>query len=358
MQINELYMLRCLNIARNGVGFTAPNPVVGSVIICDDKIIGEGFHRRFGEAHAEVNAITSVKDKALLKKSTLYVSLEPCSHFGKTPPCAELIIRSGIPRVVIACLDPFPKVAGRGVEMLRQAGIEVVTGVLEKEATELNKYFITAHQKQRPYIILKWAQSGDGFIDKLRTDSAEKPVKLSNEITQIMLHKLRSEVQAIMIGTNTAILDNPELTVRHWAGKAPLRIVIDRNLRISSGHSLLNGTTSTLVITNQNRFKEKKNVEYLYLENSPQFLAKLMAKLYERGINSLLAEGGANLHNSLINEDLWDEMRIETTGITLENGVHAAGCKNCKNMQLVEKINIPSSSFRIKQSILDIYRHF
>jgi diaminohydroxyphosphoribosylaminopyrimidine deaminase/5-amino-6-(5-phosphoribosylamino)uracil reductase len=269
-----------------------------------------------------------------------------------------MIIKCGIPRVVIACLDPFPKVAGRGVDMLRQAGTEVVTGVLEKEATDLNRYFITAHQKQRPYIILKWAQSEDGFIDKFRTDSTEKPVKLSNETTQIMLHKLRSEVQAIMIGTNTAILDNPELTVRHWTGKTPLRIVIDRNLRISSENNLLNGTTSTLVITNQNKLNEKNNVEFLFLENSPRFLGKLMTILYKRGINSLLVEGGANLHNSLIKEDLWDEMRIETTNITLANGVPAADYKNCKNMQLVEKINIPSSFFSIKQSILDIYKNF
>ena len=215
MQIEEKFMARCLELARHGAGHTAPNPMVGAVIVRDGAIIGEGFHRRCGEAHAEVNAIASVEDEALLRESTIYVSLEPCSHYGKTPPCAELIIRKRIPRVVVGCLDPFPEVSGRGVRMLREAGIEVLTGVMEKEARQLNKAFMTFQTQKRPYVTLKWAESADGFIDKARTDRTEPPVVFSNPVTSVRVHKMRAESAAILIGKHTALLDNPSLTVRH-----------------------------------------------------------------------------------------------------------------------------------------------
>ena len=250
MEISGLYMARCLELAGRGRGNVAPNPMVGAVIVCDDRIIGEGFHRCYGEAHAEVNAIASVEDESMLRNSTLYVNLEPCSHHGKTPPCAGLIINKGIPRVVVACVDPYPEVAGRGIKMLREAGVDVVVGAMEREAMELNRYFFTAHKKHRPYIILKWAQSSDGFIDKLRKDVSQKPAQLSTHMTHMMVHKLRSEVQSIMVGTNTAILDNPSLTVRYWSGKSPVRALIDRNLRVPESCRLFDETQQTIVYTN------------------------------------------------------------------------------------------------------------
>jgi diaminohydroxyphosphoribosylaminopyrimidine deaminase/5-amino-6-(5-phosphoribosylamino)uracil reductase len=354
--VNELFMKRCLELAQRGMGFTAPNPMVGAVLVCGDKIIGEGFHRCCGEAHAEVNAINSVKNKKLLKDSTLYVNLEPCSHYGKTPPCAELIIKSGIPQVVIATHDPFPEVAGKGINMLQKAGIETITGIMEREAIELNRYFMTAQYKHRPYIILKWAQSKDGFIDRIRTSDSEKPVKLSSSITQIMLHKLRSEVQAIMIGTNTAVLDNPELTVRHWSGKLPLRIVIDRHQRIPENSRFFDGNSPALVISDQNLISN--GAEYLKVTESPDFLKDILSILYKRGINSLLVEGGAKLHSSFIKNDLWEEIRIETVPFRLGSGIRAADIKNCKDLKLIEKKIIPHyRKGNENKSLLEVYVH-
>ena len=218
----EKYMQRCIELAGNGLCNVSPNPMVGAVIVCDERIIGEGYHIRCGEAHAEVNAIRSVKDESLLERSTIYVSLEPCSHYGKTPPCADLIIEKKIPRIVIGCQDPFSKVAGRGIQKLRDAGREVIVGVLEAECRQLIRKFITFHTFHRPYITLKWAESQDGFIDLNRT--AGNPVKLSTPLTSMIVHKKRSESDAIMVGTRTALLDNPSLTVRNWYGKNPIRI--------------------------------------------------------------------------------------------------------------------------------------
>jgi diaminohydroxyphosphoribosylaminopyrimidine deaminase/5-amino-6-(5-phosphoribosylamino)uracil reductase len=267
-----------------------------------------------------------------------------------------LIIKSGIPKVVIATYDPFPEVAGRGVDMLQKAGIEVVTGVMACEAIELNKYFMTAQCKHRPYIILKWAQSRDGFIDRLRTSDSEKPVKFSSSVTQIMLHKLRSEVQAIMIGTNTAVLDNPELTVRHWSGKSPLRIAIDLHQRIPENSKLFDGNHPTLVISNHH--STANALEYLKVAESPDFLKDILALLYRRGINSVLVEGGASLHNSFIKNDLWEEIRIETAPFKLKAGVKAADIKNCEDLILIEKKIIPYYCEKNEsQSILAIYRH-
>ena len=247
MTKDEKYIRRCIQLARNGLCNAAPNPMVGAVIVYQDRIIGEGYHARCGEGHAEVNAIRSVKDESLLKDSTIYVSLEPCSHYGKTPPCADLIIRKGIPRVVVGCTDPFPLVAGRGIRKLKEAGIDVKVGVLEEECKQLIKRFVTLNIKKRPFVTLKWAQSADGFIDVERTSG--KPVVLSTPITSMYVHKQRAEHQAILVGRRTALLDNPSLTVRNWYGKNPLRLVIDKDLSLPSDLHLFDGSVPTLVFT-------------------------------------------------------------------------------------------------------------
>ena len=348
----NLFMSRCLELAAHGRGLVAPNPMVGAVIVSDGAIIGEGYHRCFGEAHAEVNAIASVKDEALLRHSTLYVNLEPCSHNGKTAPCAELIIRKQIPHVVVACTDPYPKVAGRGIEMLRSAGVEVTIGVMEREAVALNRFFMTAHRHHRPYIILKWAQSEDGFIDRQRKDVSEKPSQFSTPITRMMVHQLRSEVQAIMVGTNTALMDNPSLTVRHWPGKSPVRVLIDRNLRVPRGNRLFDGRQQTLIFTKHDiqtgeapGFQDRKNVKYLKITDTDFQLKDLTAILYKNHIHSLLVEGGACLHRSFIEENLWDEAIIETAPVYLEKGVKSAALTVCDIVQLADKQFIYSNFF-------------
>ena len=245
---DEKFMLRCHDLARLGIARTAPNPMVGCVIVLDEKIIGEGYHRKCGEAHAEVNAINSVSNHELLKKSTLYVSLEPCSHYGKTPPCTDLIISKKIPRVVIGCVDSFSEVSGRGIKKLKQAGCDVIVGVLENESRELNKRFFTFNEKKRPYIILKWAQTLDGFIDIIRTDENQiAPTWISNEHSRMLVHKWRSHEDAIMVGTNTAEKDNPSLNVRDWDGKNPLRVVLDRQLRLNEKLNLFNNKIQTII---------------------------------------------------------------------------------------------------------------
>ena len=292
-------MRRCIQLARCGEAGAAPNPMVGAVVVCDGRIIGEGYHRRCGGPHAEVNAIGSVKEKHLLSRSTIYVSLEPCAHFGKTPPCADLIIRSGIPRVVIGCTDPFAKVNGLGIKKLQDAGCEVVVGVLEQECRELNRRFFTFHQQHRPWITLKWAQSEDGFIGK-----ESERIFFSNALTQTLVHRLRARHQAILVGTRTALLDNPTLTTRYWSGPNPLRLTIDRRGILPPTLHLLDGSTPTIVYTNES-------------------LREILTDLYERGIQSLLVEGGAQLLQSFIDEGLWDEARIETAPLRLGQGVAA-----------------------------------
>ena len=322
MIVEEKYMARCIELARGGAGNTAPNPMVGAVIVHDGKIIGEGFHRKCGEAHAEVNAVASVKDEALLRESTIYVSLEPCSHYGKTPPCAELIIKKGIPRVVVGCLDPFPAVSGRGVRMLREAGVEVVTGVLEEEARALNPAFMTFQLLGRPYIYLKWAQSADGFMDVARKDASVRPVILSSAETLRRVHRLRAEVAAIMVGTRTALLDNPSLTVRHWAGNSPVRIVLDRTLKLPAGSPLLDGTARTVVFTSEEAVN-RPNVEYVRIDFSQDVLSQVLHYLYNWKLDSLMVEGGAALLKSFLDAGLWDEAWIETAPVVLGEGVKA-----------------------------------
>ncbi|MDR2775097.1 MAG: bifunctional diaminohydroxyphosphoribosylaminopyrimidine deaminase/5-amino-6-(5-phosphoribosylamino)uracil reductase RibD [Tannerella sp.] len=361
MDISEKYMSRCLELAKNGMGNVAPNPMVGAVIVRDDVIIGEGYHCGYGTAHAEVNAIASVRDETLLPDSTMYVSLEPCSHYGKTPPCVELIIRKGIPRVIVACTDPFPEIAGRGIKMLRDAGIEVVTGVMEREAVGLNRFFMTLHRQRRPYVILKWAQSSDGFLDRKRTDRSEAPVFLSTSVTRMMAHKLRSEVQAIMVGTNTVVLDDPLLTVRYWAGNSPLRITVDNHMRIPGNARLFDGSYPVLIYRKREgddfaRLLSGENKEYKTIEASRSFVKEITDDLYGRNIASLLVEGGAQLHQSFIEENIWDEMIVETAPIKLGEGVPAVDVKGRLGLQPFDVKEIPFSCRGCgKASLIEVY---
>ena len=322
---NESYIHRTLQLARKGKGFVRPNPMVGAVIVHNDIIIGEGYHRKYGEAHAEVNAINSVKDASLLSKSTLYVSLEPCSHYGKTPPCAELIISHKIPRVVIAVADPNPKVAGKGIEMLRNNGVEVIVGVLENEARQLNKPFFVNHIHCRPYIILKWAQSNDGFIDRERVSNNEKPIRISNDVTSVLAHKLRTEVQAILVGTRTALLDNPQLTARKWFGENPTRIVIDRENRLSADLRIFDSVAPTIVFVDFSASisTKKEGITYISIDFSQHAVEQIAQQLFERNIYSLLVEGGAKTLSSFIEKNVWDEAFVEISDTCLLSGVKA-----------------------------------
>lgn len=318
MTTDEKYIRRCIELASNGLCNAAPNPMVGAVIVHNGKIIGEGYHARCGEGHAEVNAIRSVKDESLLKESTIYVSLEPCSHYGKTPPCADLIISKGIPRVVVGCIDPFSQVSGRGIQKLRDAGIDVTVGVLEDECKNLIRRFVTFNTQKRPYITLKWAESADGFIDANRENGS--PVVLSTPITSMYVHKQRAEHKAILVGRRTALLDNPSLTTRNWYGANPLRLVIDRSLTLPSDLRLFDHSTPTLVFTEREKTAEE-NLEYITLDFSKDILPQILTVLYERKIQSLLVEGGTTLLQSFIDTELWDEIFVEHSAKVLGEGV-------------------------------------
>lgn len=323
-------MARCLQLAKKGIRNVFPNPMVGCVIVHQQKIIGEGYHEQFGAAHAEVNAINSVKDKHLLTNSTLYVNLEPCAHFGKTPPCADLITKYNIPKVVIGCVDSFAAVAGKGITKLKTAGIEVMVGILEKESLALNKRFFTFHQKKRPYVLLKWAVTQDGFMDVERTNSNTiKDNWITSPTSKKLVHKWRSEEAAIMIGTNTALNDNPQLTVRDWTRKNPIRIVLDMNLRLPTSLQIFNTEADTIVL---NSIKDEEKGNILYLKINPEnWLNDSLTKLYERHINSILVEGGKQLLTSFINENLWDEARVFTGNKTFGTGLSAPEIKAAPN---------------------------
>lgn len=318
MTKDEKYIRRCIQLARNGMRNAAPNPMVGAVIVHNDRIIGEGYHARCGEGHAEVNAIRSVKDENLLQESTIYVSLEPCSHYGKTPPCADLIIRKGIPRVVVGCVDPFSLVSGRGIQKLKDAGIDVKVGVLEAECRQLIKRFVTFNTQQRPYITLKWAESADGFIDINREEG--QPVVLSTPITSMYVHKQRAEHHAILVGRRTALLDNPSLTTRNWYGKNPVRLVIDKELTLPTSLKLFDGSAPTWIFTAQDKASTSQ-VIYFKLDFSRSILPQILQKLYENKLQALLVEGGSQLLQSFIDEGLWDEIYTEHSAKVLENGV-------------------------------------
>lgn len=322
----EKYMRRCIQLAQNGICHTAPNPMVGAVIVCDGKIIGEGYHIRCGKAHAEVNAISSVKDASLLKRSTIYVSLEPCSHHGKTPPCADLIIEKEIPRIVIGCRDPFAKVAGRGIDKLKAAGREVVVGVLEEECLSLIKRFITFHTLHRPYITLKWAESADGFID-LKREKGGSPVILSSPLTSMLVHKRRAEHFAILVGRRTAELDNPSLTVRHWFGPSPVRFVLDRRRQLSPSLSLFGGEAPTFMFT-QYPQDALPGATSIALDYRQELLPQVMENMHRLNIQSLLVEGGSALLQSFIDAGLWDEAFVEESPMQLLSGVKAPEMNN------------------------------
>ncbi len=321
MTKDEKYITRCIQLAKNACCNAAPNPMVGAVIVHNDIIIGEGYHIRCGEPHAEVNAIRSVKNKSLLKEATIYVSLEPCSHYGKTPPCADLIIETGIPRVIIGCMDPFSEVSGRGIAKLRQAGIGVTVGVLEEECKDLIRRFVTFNTQKRPYITLKWAESADRFIDLVRTEG--NPVILSTPLTSMIVHKRRAEHAAILVGRKTALLDNPSLTTRNWYGKNPVRLVIDKDLTLPKSLRLFDGEVKTIVFTQKETSDKIPQTEYIRLDFTIDILPQIMEVLYQRKLQSLLVEGGSTLLQSFIKNGLWDEAYIETSPIRLNEGVKA-----------------------------------
>jgi diaminohydroxyphosphoribosylaminopyrimidine deaminase/5-amino-6-(5-phosphoribosylamino)uracil reductase len=329
VNIHEKYINRCIQLAQNGLGTTYPNPMVGSVLVYNDKIIGEGWHQKAGENHAEVNAIKSVKEESLIRKSTIYVSLEPCSHYGKTPPCSDLIIASCIKKVVIGCVDPFAKVSGRGIKKLLDAGCEVNVGVLETECKKLNKRFFTFHKKKRPFIILKWAQTENLFIaPEKRTDRS--PVWITNKYSKQLVHKWRSEEAAILVGTNTAVADNPELSTRLWKGLDPVRVVLDKNLRIPLDSKLFNRAVKTLIFsseeslkTTKNSSKSQSNVFYEAVDFEKEMVSQICAVLYTQNLQSVIVEGGSQTLQSFIDSGLWDEAQVFTGKMNFQNGVKA-----------------------------------
>ncbi|WP_072992619.1 bifunctional diaminohydroxyphosphoribosylaminopyrimidine deaminase/5-amino-6-(5-phosphoribosylamino)uracil reductase RibD [Pseudozobellia thermophila] len=326
MNIHRKYMLRCLQIAKNGLGTTAPNPMVGCLIVHNSKIIGEGYTSPYGGPHAEVNAINSVADKSLLKDATLYVTLEPCSHFGKTPPCADLIVAHQVGKVVIGLLDPHVKVAGKGIQKLRDAGISVEYGIMEAECREHHRRFLCFHEKGRPYIILKWAQTTDGFIAPERNlrKSNPEPYWITNTYSRQLVHKWRSEEQAILVGTHTVTEDNPKLDVRSWTGKNPLRVVLDREMRLDTGYHVMDGKTPTLMVSDpKHRGKGPKTVTYAFIDFSKNVVGQLCDVLHEHNITSIIVEGGAKTLQSFIATGLWDEARVFTGTTSFKKGLRA-----------------------------------
>ncbi|MCF6347236.1 MAG: bifunctional diaminohydroxyphosphoribosylaminopyrimidine deaminase/5-amino-6-(5-phosphoribosylamino)uracil reductase RibD [Flavobacteriaceae bacterium] len=331
MKIHENYIKRCIELAKSGLGTTSPNPMVGSVIVYNGTIIGEGYTSSYGGNHAEVNAINSVIDKKLLKKATLYVGLEPCDHFGKTPPCSDLIVKYQIPKVIIGCIDPFDKVAGKGIEKLKKYGCEVEVGVLEDECVELNKRFFTYHVKKRPYIILKWAETKDGFISPhlsrdfgtLPKREQAKPIWITNQYSRQLVHKWRSKERAILVGTNTAINDNPKLDVRNWYGKNPIRIVLDKSLRTPKSYHLFDKRIKTIVLTEKKDGVADENLIFEQIDFSKDIATQICEVLYRHTIQSVIIEGGSQTLQTFIDADFWDEARVFIGDVTFNKGVNA-----------------------------------
>jgi diaminohydroxyphosphoribosylaminopyrimidine deaminase/5-amino-6-(5-phosphoribosylamino)uracil reductase len=322
MNNHEHFIARCIELAKNGFGTTYPNPIVGSVIVYDGQIIGEGWHRKAGEAHAEVNAIRSVKNPSVLDKATIYVSLEPCSHFGKTPPCCDLIIENKIPNVVIGKVDSNIKVAGNGIKRLREAGTNVIVGILEKECHELNQRFFTFHEKKRPYIILKWAQTQDGFIAPLEKKE-QKPVWITNPYSRQLVHKWRAEEQAILVGTQTVIDDNPKLNTRDWEGNNPIRVVIDQNNRIPKTANVFDNQVKTIVFSKNKAMLTSENIIYESIDFQQNIAQQIVERLYQHQIQSIIIEGGAKTLQTFIDANLWDEARVFIGNSRFGNGIKA-----------------------------------
>lgn len=314
MKIHEKYIKRCIEIAKNGLGTTRPNPMVGCVIVHNNLIIGEGFTSPYGGPHAEVNAIESVNNKALLKEATLYVTLEPCSHFGKTPPCSDLIIKHQIPKVIIGTIDDNSLVAGQGIKKLKAAGCQVSVGILEQECKQHHKRFFTFHNKKRPYIILKWAESANGFLAP-KTKKEQKPVWITNPYSRQLVHKWRAEEQAILVGGNTVIKDNPSLTVRDWAGQHPTRIVLDKHDNLPKTASVFNNEAKTIVFTPE------------HLNFSNPIASQICEQLHQQNITSVIIEGGTKTLQTFINENLWDEARVFYGNNFFEDGTKAPTLK-------------------------------
>jgi diaminohydroxyphosphoribosylaminopyrimidine deaminase/5-amino-6-(5-phosphoribosylamino)uracil reductase len=339
----EMFMKRALDLAAQGMGNVAPNPLVGCVIVYEDQIIGEGFHQRYGGAHAEVNAINSVDDKSLLQKSTLYVTLEPCNHQGLTPACTELIITHKIPKVVIATVDPNPLVSGKGIARLREAGIHVELGLLEEEARWQNRRFITFHEKQRPYIILKWAETQDGFLDILRENGETGSFAISGKEAKVMVHRWRTEEAAILVGSRTVFIDNPQLTARHWEGKDPVRIVIDANLKVPRTHRIFEDRGRTIVF---NRLETRPifNIEYVQLNFAEEILPRIMDYLRYEKLTSVIVEGGAATLGRFLELGLWDEIRRFKAPMKLEAGLKAPILEGS-----------PSETMQVGEDLLEVY---
>lgn len=336
MPQHEIYMQRCLQLAQLGAGYVSPNPMVGAVIVYNDKIIGEGYHQKYGQPHAEVNAVNQVlrnhtNAAELLQQATIYVSLEPCAHYGKTPPCADLIIKHNIPTVVVGCRDPFDQVDGKGIEKLQQAGVEIITGILEQECRDLNKRFFTRVQKQRPYIILKWAQTADGFFAP--DDGSQHWI--TGPESRRLVHQWRTEEDAVLVGKNTARIDNPQLNARYWEGRNPKRIVIDRNLELDKTLHLFDNSIETLVF-NAVKTDIKGNTKYIALEDFNYYVPQyIIYQLYLQDIQSVIIEGGAYTLNTFIESGLWDEARVFTGDSVLRNGIKAPACTGHIGQELI-----------------------
>jgi diaminohydroxyphosphoribosylaminopyrimidine deaminase / 5-amino-6-(5-phosphoribosylamino)uracil reductase len=376
------YMYRCIELSKLGQGNAAPNPMVGSVLVYKDLIIGEGYHQKYGEAHAEVNCINSVRPehRHLINQSVIYVSLEPCAHFGKTPPCADLIIKNNIPKVVVGCRDPFELVAGKGIEKLKAAGIEVISGILEKECKDLNKRFFTFHTQQRPYIILKWAQTGDGKIAHPQllkgSISAQEPIGktiqgadrllISNEYSNRIVHKWRSEEMSILVGTNTALLDDPELNTRLWPGSSPIRLVVDMDLKLPPSLKLFNGKYPTIVFNlKRHTIPDEGITPYHHPENEQtpllyfyqvtedvSLVHQIVNALFQLKVQSVMVEGGAFLLQSFIDEGIWDEARIITNENLFAGSGLPAPLLRHQQLHLKEQIATDTICIYTNQSLL------
>ena len=319
---HKYYIKRCLEISKQGIGTTRPNPSVGAVLVVDNKIIGEGFTSPYGGSHAEVNAISSVKNDEDLKKATMYVTLEPCSHYGKTPPCADLIVKSGIKKVVIGCVDVNDVVAGRGVERLKNAGCEVVVGVLENECKAHHKRFFTFHSKKRPYIILKWAQTQDGYIAPKNNRVKQAPVWITQKVSRQLVHKWRSEEHSILVGTTTVLDDNPSLDVRSWSGENPLRIIIDKDLKLPKDLKVYDGSVKTIFI-NQKITTNNENLFFEKINFSKPIALEICKVLFKHKVQSLIVEGGGKTIQTFIDENLWDEARVFSGLVNFKEGTKA-----------------------------------
>jgi diaminohydroxyphosphoribosylaminopyrimidine deaminase/5-amino-6-(5-phosphoribosylamino)uracil reductase len=339
-------MRRCLELAAKGLGSTAPNPMVGCVIVNKDRIIGEGFHRIYGGPHAEVIAINSVLDITLLTDSVLYVNLEPCSHFGKTPPCTGLICEKNIPAVISGTLDPNPIVSGKGIQFLKEKGMNVVTDILKAECINLNKRFFTFHMKKRPFIILKWAQTKDCFIDVDRQEHGTKRITwITDEASRRLVHKWRAEEQAILVGSRTVMMDNPRLTTRTWPGKNPLRLVIDREGSLSGNLKILDGSVETVIFTYKPK-RDQTNLKYFLLDRNKDSISTVLEFLYTNNIQSLIIEGGKMLIDEFLRQEIWDEARVFTGNVTFSKGIPAPVL-----------LSEPVEQFEFAESLLKIYKN-